>query len=663
MASVEQIQGAIERAQAAGDEQAVRALTRALQRAQGAQQFGAMSDRNMGLAGRAGVEGVTAGVFGLPALAYDGTVGVLENLTRQGFNLGVRGANAAFGSEFEQVPYREPFATTQAVTRLGQMGADALELPMPEGRGERLAFETGRGAISALTGAGTASVLARGAQRAPAAVRGTLDMLSRYPVSQTAAGAGAGAGGEIAAQGAEDSGASEYGQQAARFAGGLVGGVVGGTAPAAARATLQTGRELFRPMTERGREQIVGSTLRNISTNPDEALRRAETAPEYIPGSRPTLGQASRDPGLLSNENAIRSNYDQTGRFSLRASENNVARQAALDNLAPPPGQVSAFRDTLRQQTDELLNQNIWPNSRPIPQQSIDEITRTASAIVRSPTGVKPEVRSAMEFTLQGMQRLQQQGRLASPEYLYSLRQTLGQLRDGKYTDDLASLRLAKGELQSVIDKVDEAIEAGAPGYQRYLREYRRAAEELDSYDTVNNVRDRSRLGIEDPISQQPILSAPQFRRQVENAVNDRNSRLNQTQRYVLDMMTRDLQRENSRGAQTVRVAGSDTIQNMSMANVMRRFFGGAAENEALNTAVRPIMAPLGWLYQIPSQRMEELLVDAMLDPKFAADLMRRATPEAAESIGRQLAERFKVSAARAGIESTVRDPDPNRRP
>lgn len=668
MPTVGEIERAIENARSAGDEAAVRALTRALQRETASVAAQQNLDRNLGLLGRAAVEGGTAGVLGLPALAFDGTVGVVENLARRGYNLGSEGINSAFGTEIAPVEYRDPFATTRAVTSLGDYAADSLGLPEPESGGERLAFEGARGGISALTGAGVARVATTAAQTAPNLISRGLTALSEYPVVQTMAGAGSGLFSEYAGQTARAEGASPVVEDAIRVGASLIGGTAVGASPAVGRATLQAARRAADPLYAGGQERIVGNTLRHLATDPDEAAFRAATAPELVPGARPTLGQASRDPGLIGNENAIRSAIDQTNRFGQRASQNNAARHAFVDRITQPEGAVAALRQQLRSQTDTLLNQTIWPNSQRIPQQELDAIVQRAAAIARSPAGVKPEVRGAMQLVLRGMQDLRSANRLDSPEYLYSLRQVLAQARDGTYRNEsLSSLRLARGELASVIKTVDDAIEAGAPGFKRYMDDYAAEARRLDSFDSVNDIRTRSMLTTEDPIAQMPIFSPAAFSRNFRSALRNSDVVLDTNQRRALQILGRDLQREASGGAQTVRVRGSDTAKNLSVAYMLREMLGSAGESPAIDATAQTLMRPISWIYAIPSQRMEELLVDAMLDPKFAADLMKRANARTVESIGRQLLQRLRAGARRSTLETVARDPerdeDPNRRP
>ena len=615
--------------------------------------------RHGGLAGRAGVEGAVSGILGLPALAYDGTVGVLENLGRRATNAGISGLNRFAGTEFEPVEYRDPFQTTGAVMELGRRGADALSLPEPETAGERIAVEGGRAGISALTGAGGARVAGRFAQRAPEMVRSGLSTLGYRPATQAIAGVGAGVGGEGAAQEAERQGMGDSAQGFARATGSLFGGATAASVPHGARATGRALSTLTRPLRESGRDEIAGNILRRFSRDPNAvAARAADGGAEIVPGSRPTLGQVSRDPGIIQNENAIRSTADPTGRISQRMSGNAAARASMFDESTVPPGAVETMRSDLRRRTDELLNQQIFPNARQVTKTDLAKINRTISGIENSETGVRASVQGAMREARRALRDLERGGNTTNSRALYEARKELALLRDGRL--DLAASRnnphapaakLAKGEISRVIRAMDDAIENAAPGYRRYLDEYASRAREIDGYDMMNQIRSSTRAGIPDPVTGADLFNPTQFRRTVERRAGDIGKTLTKQQREVLDRISRDLQREQSGQAATMRVAGSDTKRNLSVSDVMlRELFGSGADNSLVSAAARPIMGPLEWLYRMPQDQIQDLLVDAILEPRTAARLLRSATEQNVESVSRDLARRVSPGVMRSTI-------------
>ncbi len=114
------------------------------------------------------------------------------------------------------------------------------------------------------------------------------------------------------------------------------------------------------PMRQPALEAAVGSTLRNAATDPDalaEALRERLQLPnpngggagELVPGSRPTTFQLSGDQGVGQLQSSLPSSP-----FDARATQQNVARVGALQNLAPADANAGAVRDLLQQRLDQI---------------------------------------------------------------------------------------------------------------------------------------------------------------------------------------------------------------------------------------------------------------------------------------------------------------------
>ena len=84
------------------------------------------------------------------------------------------------------------------------------------------------------------------------------------------------------------------------------------------------------------------------------------------------------------------------------------------------------------------------------------------------------------------------------------------------------------------------------------------------------------------------------------------------------------------------KLPGSDTFKNLSTANIIGGIIGRQITKEG-SAALQQISTPLNWLYKGTDEKIRELLVEAMLDPKLAADLMKKASVMRVEPISREL--------------------------
>lgn len=109
----------------------------------------------------------------------------------------------------------------------------------------------------------------------------------------------------------------------------LVGGIVAPTAVAAPvaglRAGVRAGTSAALPLRGAGPRQIAGDVLRESATDPS-VIRRDVVPP--ITGQEPTLGQATRDPGIAALEQAA-ATAEPAPFVAQRSANNQVIRRAA----------------------------------------------------------------------------------------------------------------------------------------------------------------------------------------------------------------------------------------------------------------------------------------------------------------------------------------------
>ena len=494
----------------------------------------------------------------------------------------------------------------QLMTRAG--------LPQPETAQERVVQDVS----SALSGVGTTAKLAQ-----------TLAPRAAAPLSENLGLQAAGAlGGAGAASLGREEGAGALGQLGLSVLGGMVApGAAGTTAQALTRATTGS----VRPFTEAGRQVITGQVLRELSADPEAAMRAAQRYQPSIPGYRPTTAQATRDVGLISAETPIRG-METGGRFLAQTSEANQARMAILDRLAKDEtalSQAIAKRD----EVTTPLREQAFARSTVDPDTFQSAVTLTANKtiddILASPAGARGTVAKAMQFAKD------QLARGTDPQRLYEVRKDLRDAAQGLLDREGAAFSLAKKQLEQVIRSVDDVLEATAPGYKEYLSKYAASSRGIESLEAAQAVRSKVLSTTPDPSRVGDFLiSQPAFTRAIRAIKDDPRTPLSKTQVAVLERVGRDLDEGVlQRGA---KVPGSDTFKNLSTANIVGGIIGRQIVGEG-NPALQKLAAPLNWLYNGTDDKIRELLVDAMLDPKLAADLMKKASIMRVEPLSKAL--------------------------
>jgi hypothetical protein len=102
----------------------------------------------------------------------------------------------------------------------------------------------------------------------------------------------------------------------------------------------------------------------------------------------------------------------------------------------------------------------------------------------------------------------------------------------------------------------------------------------------------------------------------------------------MLDNLIKDLDRTASLTSAVAQRPGSDTFKNFSTANLIGSMFSDVLADTA---TVKSLALPLNFLYKIPDEKVSQLLVEAMLDPKLASLMMQKASKMTVEPVSKAL--------------------------
>jgi len=546
--------------------------------------------RQLGLTARAGITGATA----IPAMMADALTGLV--------NLGT-------GKE-----------TMMPSSKGLQNLLDYIGLPKPQSAQERVVQDI----TSGLAGvAGPAAVAGR---MAPAAKE---FFTTNLPAQVGSAAGAAGLSGY-----AREEDAGPMGQLLASLAGGAGGGMgmVGSTKQmreANIPAVMRTAQEFVRPLTEAGREVITGKVLRSLAREPETAIENIAAFRPTVPGYQPTTAQASRDIGLIAAETPIKG-LATGGPFEAQQLQANQARLAIVDRMAKDE---EALKQAIakRDEVTAPLREQAFAASTVSPEtfQSAVSLTvnKTIDDILASDVGARGTVKKAMQWAKD------QLAEGTTPQRMYEVRKDLRDAAQGLLDKEGSAYSLAKGQLEQVIRSVDDAIDAAAPGYKSYLEKYAASSRGIERLEAAQGFKSKVISTIPDPSRAGDfLLSQPAFTRAIRAAEQDTN--LSKTQLVMLKKVAEDL--DSGVLSRAAKSPGSDTFKNMSFANVIGGIVGKQMFGE-VSPALNKVAAPMNWLYNGTDDKIRELLVEAMLDPKLAARLMQKANIMQVESLSKEL--------------------------
>jgi hypothetical protein len=520
-------------------------------------------------------------------------------------------------------------------------------LPAPITRTERTASAVAQGVMAGGGGAVAARNLLP-LTTSGTASRAILDGLSRAPVTQSLAG-GTSTG---AAQYVGEEGGSPMAQLGAGLAAGMVvpGGGITGAPQAAGRYARSVGGAVVSPFTQAGREAIVGGVLNKLSFDPAQARQAMQNYEPTVPGSRATTAGASRDPGLMAGENSVRGAFDTSGRFPDRIASNNQARIDSLDRIARDQSAVDWAKQK-RADVTGPMREEAFSNAL--------QVQNLQAPIIREIDQIMAGRKGASEPVQKGMAWLR--GRLGEagddPGRLYEVRKDLANMISGKMEAEYPGVRAAGGQLRDVQRVIDSTIESVAPGYQNYMTQFAKSSRPIDMMELLQTLRSKSLASTKNPVTDADVLGAAPFTRTMRAMADDISDTLSTQQQKILRNISADID-AGVAPQNAGRVPGSDTIKNMTIANLTGRMLGEKFGN---NATVANLGRPFAWLVKVPEERVQQLLMDAMLDPVLARDLMSKATTTTVGNFSARLQERAKTmgiaGAAGTGQAQARRDP------
>jgi hypothetical protein len=490
---------------------------------------------------------------------------------------------------------------------------------------------------------GLARVAGEVAPRLPGMARDLAQFFAQSPKAQTAAALTASTAGGMLREGGAP--------PALQVGGAMLAGMVapGGPKLSTTQRILEAPGAIVKPFTQTGREVIVGNVLNRLATDPERAALNLQQAQPLVPGVRVTTAAGARDPGLAAAETAIRA-LDQSGAFPTVLSANQQALLESFRKLGGRGGDVTQpgsipYAEAKRTSITAPMRESAFANKQPV---SVEPITSAISGIMANPATQRKSVDEAMGYVNNLLaRRVDPDTGTIDPMALYSVRKDITDAMAGKLAGEQANLRLAKGQLADLLPVIDNAIESGAPGFKNYMEKYGKSSSAIDQMRLLQGIESKVTTGQPNLMTGEPVLAASALRRQLASKAEEIGTQLSPAAQTRLDNIINEINRGQAATAPGVKAPGSNTFQNMSMGNLIGRVF---SESLADNTTLRTMTRPLDFLYKLPDQQIQQLLVEAMLDPKLAATMMGKANIMKVEPLAQSLRKKAEQMGFGAAI-------------
>ncbi len=396
-------------------------------------------------------------------------------------------------------------------------------------------------------------------------------------------------------------------------------------------AAWQGGKALVEPFTKAGQEAIAARTLQQFASNPQAAAQALKSAEVLVPGSRPTMAQASRDTGLAQLERTLGNNPETGARLADAMAAQRAARLQAVQHVAGTDEFYSGIKEGVRtfagedyaramaQGMDAGMAAALKPQikelmARPSIQQAVREAKALAAekgVSLKNPGGSV----EGLDWVKKGIDNLI--SKATSPG------NAIGKER-------LASLVQTKQDLMSVIEQV-------APAYKEANDAFAQMSKQVNAMDAARLLLDKMQpaLGRYGASSRE---MKNEYARALEQATESVKKSTGMNLPLSAVMPQRDIKALNNVAKDMARAAdaqdlgravGSNTAQNLAAQNLLRRTLGpaGLQQSWAESNALQAFLTPYTGVAKLAGSEnaVLERLLRASLDPNDAATLLMLA--------------------------------------
>lgn len=424
-----------------------------------------------------------------------------------------------------------------------------------------------------------------------------------------------------AAQGAVFGGVQPTVSTQERVGNATFGATAGGAGAAIPRLLGSTYRGLsgLSPaVSQAAQTRQAAGVLNQFAADP-AALRSGAMSPQVIvPGSLPTLAEATGDVGLAGLQRTLANTPEFGNELFRRQASNNLARVRAIEGGFG--GANASAADALTKARDLDARQILRPIDK-LPMSSLDKVITGVNRL-GDKFQAAPAVRDAMAAVKAELPNIRTVGDA------HAVRQYIGQLIGGQ-VEGKAGAKLAKSQLMTVQGLLDREMRAAYPEWGKFLQNYKGASRQIGQVNVGETLLEKGpNVRAAGDV---PILSPAKFAgaaadmdRTVANATNFRRATadkvLTPAQRATVDAVRRDLERY-SRASVDGKAIGSNTVQNAIGGNSFQSAVGpvGAAMVEPVSGVA---MMALNQMRAKYGERVASLVQEAMIDPARAAEIL-----------------------------------------
>ena len=418
----------------------------------------------------------------------------------------------------------------------------------------------------------------------------------------------------------------------------LFGGLLGGGTIAAGKA-LHGGynavKGLIEPFTDAGQSRIVGRALRTFATNADDAANSASRASASVPGYRPTLQEATQDPGLAGLQRGLMNLPEPAAQIGAVERSNVVALKDAIGRIAGDDAAMAAAKGARESATDALYS---FADNAVLPVN--DELRALLNRnVIKSAIGEAKK--NASNRGEQLLVQLTKKTKGITGKTLHSIKRAIDDAYESTKQSQGASSEAAKSIAKAKADYL-AWVESRIPSYGQARETFAEMSRPINQMQIGGLLADKLGPALDD-FAQTGVVRPGLFAESLRNPDRLVKQATGNSGRLGDIMDPEQLASINNVGkalanrasAQNLgRPVGTNTAQNLASQNLIRQIAGPLGLPQSFMEAQfwPTVMRPVNFALKSQEPAITGKMAEAMIDPQLAARLMRAGVPK--EKIG-----------------------------
>lgn len=620
MADIQQLERALVKADAAGDTEAAKAFASEIRRMRAAPAAAPSPKEEPGVLRKA-AEGAALGISDIGNTVLNVVTAPIGKVLPS-----VAQWNRTRNADFEAITEQNNESTAFKVGRVGGNVAATLPVGGVLGAGARAAAPAlARVGVSAPVVNALANALASGGFRTGAAL----------PVA-------ANMGLRVAAGGATGAASAALVNPEEAGTGAMIGALLPPGLAAAGKIGARIGqsaRALVQPFTQNGQREIAANVVRKFG----EGGPLTVEATQLVPGSVPTLAEATGNAGLAGLQRAARDLRPNA--FVEREGLNAAARNAAFDQVAGDAGAIEAAVAARGDTANALYGKAFAADAMR------QDLAKNAKATRAPFSGVglsgapedlatpglrelinRPMFRQAAEDAkrLAANNGVDLADPLQSLEGLHYIKLALDDALNPAAKTAMG--RNASNAVMGMRNKLEEELAKVSPLYGNARQTFAEMSKPVNAMESLQGLKLTDARG---------NMTLAKVQNALDGLIRDRAKpgihvakAVSDEQLSTLTAIRDDLLRQDKLGAG--RSAGSNTYQNLATDNILAAMLPGKVGG-MVNSRVGDFVGQVGRLaYSGPNEKIRNALVDMMLDPAMAQGaLVPRAAGPVQQNVNR----------------------------